>query len=1356
MLGGNREKMLPELMAKWLASAREECRLANCRGLLPQEEQELSDVAITDIYVEPWVRGKGSHTRRSEAALEELAYELVKRNKQDPDEIRKELANHSVTPNELKVAAATGHGELQHIVELLHLLGEEAGSDCELGEAEVQTYKIKLSQAIMDHQKLLLVGDPAVGKTAALRWIGNRFSTRDQNPEPCVSNVCGLVPLYAPLRELNSEPGEPRPGFKTWMLSRMTPGGSAEEMALTEEVVRTGQVIVLLDGLNEVIGARARTEVAEEIFDLFESWPQCRVVMTSRQLGYRTVEADSEWSQYSLLELDEHQAVELLERWLVVQSQAAAGQGDSQAAGRKLVEQLRSGQDGARLMRQPLMLTILTAGQSQGVRLPQRRTRVLHSAVVAMAVRLEPPPEQGAELHLMEVNRTVRALAYVGYKLHSSYWDSMATITELRTLLVEGFIQAGLGAGDARERAKRVCQIVAARPTLLVEQAPGKYGFFQLIFQEYLAGLYLASFVDSGIRMRVIREQLHTLRWTEVIGFAIAAAEPGVAGKLLQEVAEHRSRWEEHLGRDAMAAVRYLAELPDVNPEVRDEMILDLAWHCPELGVESLRRDAAQALSQLPPEIANVGRVRKAILGLVHSHMGEWRAPLVRALDPNEHRDLLLTRIRCRSARVRVGIAQALACLPMQDAEVRRALLAAVEDCSYEVRQAAISSLADLVAEDEEIRSAMLGCLTDRHSEVRAAAVMALASVAATDTAIRAALLEHVGDSTNLVREAAVKGLASLVDSNEYVKAALFERLEDWDENVCAAAVEALAPLAQEDENLRAAVLGSLRSNRWSARAAAVAALAPLVERDEAIRATLLARLQADLWGFRPAAVKVLTALAPALVPEVESIKASLAPHMESERGGNALTDIGDDPESLVMHLAHQDEQVRQAAVAALSNLVEQDQDLRAELIAWLRSEGKQVREAAIFALTPLVSSDEEVRSTLLSLHDDEQVIGAAVTVLANALAENEVVRSTIIGWLSSPSTELRIAALTGMVQLTQVDEDVQASLIDRFTDEDSRVRAAAVEALAKVLPRDDKLKTSLLERLEDEDETARAVTVRILASLFPTDEQVVSALRQRLHDESHHVATSAVAALTPRVAQDEQLRATLLERITSEQRVVGAAAVAALAALAPRDSQIRAALIDCLVDDSWDVRAAAVRALAPLATADSEIRDLLFDRLAGEHHSFVNSTTVVAMAPLVTSDQSIRSALLNHFAYHYDHEVRAAAVKALAPLAASDENVRSALLNRLTDRSPIVRGEAAIALATAPEEVQSSLIARLHDVTRMVRSAAAKAIGLGCGREGWPTAPVESLVWSAEVFPWVRRAALEALVVASHLLPAK
>jgi HEAT repeat protein len=196
--------------------------------------------------------------------------------------------------------------------------------------------------------------------------------------------------------------------------------------------------------------------------------------------------------------------------------------------------------------------------------------------------------------------------------------------------------------------------------------------------------------------------------------------------------------------------------------------------------------------------------------------------------------------------------------------------------------------------------------------------------------------------------------------------------------------------------------------------------------------------------------------------------------------------------------------------------------------------------------------------------------------------------------------------------------------------------------------------------------------------------------------------------------------------------------------------------MIDCLADDSWDVRAAAVRALAPLAPAHSEVRDLLFDRLAGEHHSVVNSTTVAAMAPLVTSDQSIRSALLNHFAYHYDHEVRAAAVKALAPLAAGDQNVRSALLNRLTDRSPIVRGAAAVALATAPEEVQSSLIARLHDVTSLVRSAAAKAIGLGCGREGWPNGPVESLIWSAEVFPWVRRAALEALVIAAHLLPAR
>jgi HEAT repeat protein len=1349
--------MLPELMAKWFARAREELQLADSRGLLPQESERLNDVTVTDVYIEPWVSGTSSHCKRSEAALEELAYELVNRGKRDPEEVRKELTHQTITLGELKLAAASGHGELPHVVELLNLLGEEAGDDgVGLGEHEgaQSTHKVKLSQAIRDHQRLLLVGEPAIGKTSALRWIGSRLSAQDQSAEPSVSNVCGLVPLYAPLRELNREPGEPRPDFKSWLLNRMTPGGTAEELVLTEEVARTGQVIVLLDGLNEVIGARARTEVAKEIFDLFEEWRQCRVVMTTRQVGYRTVEAGSEWSQYSLLELDENQAAELLKRWLAVQGQPESGEDDT--AGRKLVQQLRSGQEGARLLRHPFLLTILANGQSQGVRLPQRRARVLHAAVVAMAVRLEPPSEQGAELHLVEVNRTVRALAYVGYKLHSSYWDSMATITELRTLLVEGFIQAGLGASDARDRAKRVCQVVAERPTLLVEQAPGKYGFFQLIFQEYLAGLYLASFVDSGIRMRVVREMLHTLRWSEVIGFSIASAEPGAAGKLLQEVAEHRSRWEEHLGRDAMAAVRYLAELPDVNPEVRDEMILDLAWHCPELGVESLRRQAAVALSQLPPEIANVGRVRKAILGLVHNHMGEWRAPLVRALDPNEHRDLLLSRISCRSASARAGIALALAGLARQEPEVRRALLVAIEDCSHEVRQSAIASLADLVAEDEEIRSAMLGCLTDRDAKVRAAAVTALSSVAASDTAIRAALLEHIGDSTNRVREATVKGLASLVDSNEYVKAALFERLEDWDENVCAAAVEALAPLAQEDESLRAAVLGSLRSNRWSARAAAVAALAPLVERDEAIRATLLARLQADLWGFRPAAVKVLTALAPALVPEVESIKASLAPHMESDRVGNALAKLGDDPESLVAHLEDQDDQARQAAVAALGELAGKDGDTRARLIGWLRSEGRQVREAAIFALAPLVAGDQELRTALLSLQDDEQVISAVVTVLATAMTDDEAVRSALISWLSSSSAKVRMATLTAVVQLLQDDEEVQTALHDRLADEDCEVRAAAVEALAPALPRDDRLKTTLLERLEDEDAAARAATVRTLASLFPTDEQVMSALRQRLTDDNHEVAVAAVTSLAPGAVHSGQLRAMLLERISSEQGVVGAAAVAALAAHATRDPQIRAALVDCLADDSWDIRAAAVRALAPLATGDSEIRDLLFDRLAGEQHSYVNSTTVAALAPLVASDQSIRSALLNHFAYHYNHEVRAAAVKALAPLAATDENVRSALLNRLTDRSPLVRGAAAIALETAPEEVQSSLVARLHDVNRLVRSSAAKAIGLGCGREGWPTAPVEGLVWSAEVFPWVRRAALEALVVASHLLPAK
>jgi HEAT repeat protein len=1338
--------------------------LIDSRGLLPGEPGEpCPDVELVNVFVEPWVNGTISHSRRSEAAMEELAYETITKARRDPATVRKELANQQVALDELRVVAASGQRELPHLTELLHLLGEEPAEGIELAGRKGTKWrrKVKLSQAVIDHERLVLIGGPATGKTTALRWISWRLAAiggPGGDADTCVSGFRNLIPLYAPLRELNREPGEPRPDVETWLLDRMTPTGTAEEIALTEEAIRTGRVIVLLDGLDEVIGAKSRAEVAQEIFTLFHEWPQCRVILTSRPEGYRAVEVDNGWCHYTLLDLDQRQAGELLRSWLEVMA-AAAPQGDPpdvEEESRQLLAQLSATRSMARLMGNPLLLAILVTSREHGVRVPERLTKILHSAVIAMAFGLEPARDDGSEL--TEVNRLVQALAYVGYRFHASHWDSMATLPELRTLLVEGLIQTGLGASAARRRANLVCTGVERRPSLLIEQAPGKYGFFQLTFQEYLAGYYLARHADSDLRSRLVREQLHTQRWYQVIGFAIAAAEPAAASKMLQEVAEHRSRWEQHLGRDAVAAVRYLADFPGINPEVREELVLDVAWHCPELGVDSLRFEAGHVLGQLPPEATSSSRVRKAIVQLVEEHQGDWRALLIRALDPEEHRELLLRRLPSRPERVRAAAVQALAPAVRHDAKVRQALLRALNDGGPEVRQAAVTGLAILVSEDELSRTAILECLADKHKDVRAAAVRALAVLAPADDAIRAALLDRIGDRVNRVRAAAVAALTGLVSSNEYVKTALFERLEDWDEHVCAAAVEALAPLAEQDENLRAAVLASLRTNRWSARAAAVAALAPLVERDQTIRDTLLVRLKADLWGFRPSAVKVLTALAPTLIPEIDSIRDALADTPAGDRKQPARPELGSDRDSLLAHLEDRDEQVRQAAVTALAGLVPDDQKLRSELISRISCDTWRVREAAVAALAPLVTSNQEVRTALLAMHDDEhrQVIGAAVTALAACVPEDQEVRSCLGDWLDDPSPKIRIATLTAMAPVMPDDEQIRAALLARFDDDNGVVRAAAIEALAPVLQDDDKLKAKLRKCLDDEDETVRAVAVREAASLFPADEQLESALRDRLGDPSHDVAVAAVATLAPTAAHNEQVRALLIERMTSDSRAVGAAAVGALAALAPRDEEIRKALVDCLTDQSWDVRAAAVRALAPLAPAIGEIRKALFDRLAGERHSVVHSIAVAAMAPLVTSDQSIRGALLNHFAYHYDHDVRAAAVRALAPLAAVDENVRSALLNRLADREPVVRAAAALALATAPEEVQSALIGRLHDVTRLVRTAAAKALGLGCGREGWPTAPVESLAWSSEVFPWVRRAALEALVVASRLLPAK
>lgn len=116
----------------------------------------------------------------------------------------------------------------------------------------------------------VVLGEPGMGKTTMLHYLARR-----QSKQPG-----GLLPIFVRLADYCKT----RKPLKTFLLSAATNyiGGDAIGDALD-----TGQALVLLDGLDEVMRSEA-IAVTERIRAFISSHTTCRVIITSRKAGFQS------------------------------------------------------------------------------------------------------------------------------------------------------------------------------------------------------------------------------------------------------------------------------------------------------------------------------------------------------------------------------------------------------------------------------------------------------------------------------------------------------------------------------------------------------------------------------------------------------------------------------------------------------------------------------------------------------------------------------------------------------------------------------------------------------------------------------------------------------------------------------------------------------------------------------------------------------------------------------------------------------------------------------------------------------------------------------------------------------------
>ncbi|MCB0157171.1 MAG: SUMF1/EgtB/PvdO family nonheme iron enzyme [Caldilineaceae bacterium] len=488
----------------------------------------------------------------------------------------------------------------------------------------VETVTIGVDQALADHRRLVVLGDPGSGKTTLLRYLAliyaRHLSAQGSTlvPDRLGLDEGGLLPILMPLRQIGrylaQQADDGTEGHKRLLdfLLRALAGARIDLPPTFFDVwLEQGNAVVLLDGMDEVADPELRRRTARLIEQFVQAYPHCRYVVTSRKVGYAGAARLGEGfvtttvRDFTLADIEQ-----FLTNWhRMLAAGLALGDGeagthyaDNQTA--QLLSAIRDNDRIRELAINPLMLTVIAMVHRDRVKLPDRRAELYAEAVDVLLGKWD--EARGVEEIQVLDDRPFDAgdkrllLQAVALHMHEHARKDIE-LAELHLLLHQMFFDMTPDMRLAEQATARFLRVVQERVGLLTARGEGVFAFSHLTFQEYLAALEVA---DRETYVEYTLARTDQAWWREVILLE--------AGYLSTQGKERTTR-----------LIRAIADQRD-EPEPYHNLVL--AAEClHDVGASRVGGNLEQEIvARLEREIASLSTARRRWFGPVDK--ADWMA----------------------------------------------------------------------------------------------------------------------------------------------------------------------------------------------------------------------------------------------------------------------------------------------------------------------------------------------------------------------------------------------------------------------------------------------------------------------------------------------------------------------------------------------------------------------------------------------------------------------------------------------------------------------------------------------------------------------------------------------------------
>ncbi|GGW59681.1 restriction endonuclease [Streptomyces caelestis] len=404
---------------------------------------------------------------------------------------------------------------------------------------EEQVKRIPFAEALSADRHLALLSPPGGGKTTLLKRLavayggfGRRSEVNDALPDE------NWFPLLIRCRQLGPHVRSPiLTSLGSLMNNAERPDLSETFEQLVAQLLKGGEAILLVDGLDEINDPSDRATFAAQLRTFIGTYPQVRVVVTSREAGFRVVSGamSSVCQLFRISDLSSTGIRKLCSAWHreVV--------GDSETAGRELAEAVLSNGRVRQLAVNPLLLTTLLLVRRWLGELPSRRSILYGKAIEVLLMTWN--TEARAPLDQEEV---IPQLAYAAFVMMSNKEQSVSA-RRLRGILDDARREMPEVLGYARISSGELIERVEDRSSLLVQsghvaeegQIRPLFEFKHLTFQEYLAALatvhsYLPQRGEYLSTSEILESRVADASWQQVVPLAASLSSPREAKALVE------------------------------------------------------------------------------------------------------------------------------------------------------------------------------------------------------------------------------------------------------------------------------------------------------------------------------------------------------------------------------------------------------------------------------------------------------------------------------------------------------------------------------------------------------------------------------------------------------------------------------------------------------------------------------------------------------------------------------------------------------------------------------------------------------------------------------------------------------